>query len=63
MIYIINKDDFLADLQEYLNDQEAIALDINEDNEYLVNDKSLPIVKIELFLRHIFVFYLLYVVL
>lgn len=40
MIIIINKDDFLADLQEYLNDQEAIALDINEDNEYLVNDKS-----------------------
>ena len=40
MIIIINKDDFLADLQEYLNDQEAIALDINENNEYLVNDKS-----------------------
>ena len=40
MIIIINKDDFLADLQEYLNDQEAIALDLNEDNEYLVNDKS-----------------------
>ena len=40
MIFIINKDEFLADLQEYLNDQEAIALDINENNEYLVNDKS-----------------------
>lgn len=40
MIHIINKDEFLADLQEYLNDQEAIALDINESNEYLINDKS-----------------------
>lgn len=40
MIFIINKDEFLADLQEYLNDQEAIALDINESNEYLINDKS-----------------------
>ena len=40
MIIIINKDDFLADLQEYINDQEAIQLDINENNEYLVNDKS-----------------------
>ena len=40
MIFIINKDDFLADLQEYINDQEAIQLDINENNEYLVNDKE-----------------------
>ena len=40
MIFIINQNDFLADLQEYLNDQEAIALDINESNEYLINDKS-----------------------
>ena len=40
MIFIINKDEFLADLQEYLNDQEAIALDINESNKYLINDKS-----------------------
>jgi hypothetical protein len=40
VIHIINKDEFLADLQEYLNDQEAIALDINESNEYLINDKS-----------------------
>lgn len=40
MIHIVNKDEFLADLQEYLNDQEAIALDINESNEYLINDKS-----------------------
>ena len=40
MILIINKDDFLADLQEYINDQEAIQLDINENNEYLVNDKA-----------------------
>ena len=39
MICIINKDNFLADLQEFLNDQEAIELDINENNEYLVNDK------------------------
>ena len=39
MIYIINQNDFLADLQEYLNDQEAIALDINESNDYLINDK------------------------
>lgn len=39
MIRIINKDNFLADLQEFLNDQEAIELDINENNEYLVNDK------------------------
>jgi hypothetical protein len=40
VIHIINKDEFLADLQEYLNDQEAIALDINESNDYLINDKS-----------------------
>ncbi len=40
MIIIINQNDFLADLQEYLNDQEAIALDINESNDYLINDKS-----------------------
>ena len=39
MIHIINQNDFLADLQEYLNDQEAIALDINESNDYLINDK------------------------
>ena len=39
MILIINQNDFLADLQEYLNDQEAIQLDINESNEFLVNDK------------------------
>lgn len=39
MILIINQNDFLADLQEYLNDQEAIALDINESNDYLINDK------------------------
>lgn len=39
MIYIINEHDFLADLQEFLNDQEAIMLDINEFNDYLVNDK------------------------
>lgn len=39
MIHIINKDEFLADLQEFLNDQEAILLDINEANEHLVNDK------------------------
>lgn len=39
MILIINQNDFLADLQEFLNDQEAIALDINESNEYLINDK------------------------
>ena len=40
MIIIINKDEFLADLQEYLNDKEAIELDINESNDYLVNDKA-----------------------
>ena len=40
MILIINKDEFLADLQEYINDQEAIELDINDSNEYLVNDKQ-----------------------
>ena len=39
MIIIINKDEFLADLQEFLNDKEAIELDINESNEYLINDK------------------------
>ena len=39
MIFIINKDEFLADLQEFINDQEAIQLDINESNEYLINDK------------------------
>ncbi len=39
MIFIINRDEFLADLQEFLNDQEAIELDINESNEYLINDK------------------------
>lgn len=39
MVHIINKDEFLADLQEFLNDKEAIELDINESNEYLVNDK------------------------
>jgi hypothetical protein len=39
VILIINQNDFLADLQEYLNDQEAIQLDINESNEFLVNDK------------------------
>ena len=39
MILIINQNDFLADLQEFLNDQEAIALDINESNEYLINDR------------------------
>lgn len=39
MIFIINQNDFLADLQEYLNDQEAMALDINESNDYLINDK------------------------
>ena len=40
MIIIINKDEFLADLQEYLNDKEAIELDINESNDYLVNYKA-----------------------
>ena len=39
MVLIINKDNFLADLQEFLNDQEAIELDINDSNEHLVNDK------------------------
>ena len=39
MVLIINKDNFLADLQDFLNDQEAIELDINDSNEYLVNDK------------------------
>ena len=36
---MVNQNDFLADLQEFLNDQEAIQLDINESNDYLVNDK------------------------
>lgn len=39
MIFIINQNDFLTDLQEFLNDQEAKLLDINESNEYLINDK------------------------
>ena len=38
MIFIINQNDFLADLQEFLNAEEAKELNIDESNEYLIND-------------------------
>ena len=36
---MINKDEFLADLQEFLNAEEAKELNIDESNEYLINDR------------------------
>ena len=39
MILIINQNDFLTDLQEFLNAEEAKELNIDESNEYLINDR------------------------
>ena len=39
MISIINQNDFLSDLQNFLADEEAKALNIDESSEFLINDR------------------------
>ena len=39
MIHIINQNDFLTDLQEFINTEEAKELNIDESNDFLINDR------------------------
>lgn len=39
MISIINQNDFLSDLQNFLADEEAKALNIDESSDFLINDR------------------------